>query len=119
MQRMIKKGACLILCLCLALTLFTGCEKRRYVLTTAFEKNELMRINTKSCFLPEMIFFRHSAFSISIRTERFFLSRLLCSAGGAVRIRNNNNVSSVPACCKAMLISFRKPLRLYKPVTVS
>lgn len=57
MQRMIKKGACLILCLCLALTLFTGCEKRRYVLTTAFEKNELMRINTKSCFLPEMMLY--------------------------------------------------------------
>lgn len=52
-----KRALCLILSLILMCALLSGCEKRRYVLTTAFEKNELMRINGKSCYLPEMMLY--------------------------------------------------------------
>ena len=57
MQGIKKRIAAAFICLCLFTSLLTGCEKRQYVLTTAFEKDELMRINSKSCFLPEMMLY--------------------------------------------------------------
>ncbi len=45
--------AAAVLCICF----LTGCEKKEFVITTAFAKNEIMRINTRSCFLPEMMLY--------------------------------------------------------------
>ncbi|MBR6309030.1 MAG: peptidylprolyl isomerase [Lachnospiraceae bacterium] len=39
-------------CLCL-----TGCTKRDIVITTGFGSDELMRINNKTCYLPEMMLY--------------------------------------------------------------
>lgn len=43
-------------------TVFSACaeketEKKHYVLTTAFERDEVMRINNMSCYLPEMMMY--------------------------------------------------------------
>ena len=44
--------------LLLAISLaFTGCGEKNIVLTTEFEKDELMRINDLSCYLPEMMLY--------------------------------------------------------------
>ncbi len=44
--------------LMLAVSVFlTGCKSWNLVLTTGFEKNELMRINSESCYLPEMMLY--------------------------------------------------------------
>lgn len=37
--------------------LLSGCTDREFVITTGFESNELMRINDKSCYLPEMMLY--------------------------------------------------------------
>ena len=39
-------------CLCL-----TGCSKKDIVITTGFASDELMRINNKTCYLPEMMLY--------------------------------------------------------------
>lgn len=56
MKRSFMKYKAFIVLL-LSLVLITGCEKREYVITTAFSGTEIMRINTKSCFLPELMLY--------------------------------------------------------------
>lgn len=51
-----KRIIATLLIFSLCATLLAGCSKegkKEYVLTTAFERTEIMRINDKSCFLPE------------------------------------------------------------------
>lgn len=55
----IATAACLVLIIG---ALLAGCGngkngRKTYVLTTAFERDEVMRINDKSCFLPEMMLY--------------------------------------------------------------
>ncbi|MCR5279512.1 MAG: peptidylprolyl isomerase [Lachnospiraceae bacterium] len=52
---MLKRfAAVLAVFLCL---LQAGCAKREYVITTAFSGDEIMRINSKSSFMPEMMLY--------------------------------------------------------------
>lgn len=57
-----RKRRLILLNLILIISLLTGlagCGDKggNYVVTTAFHKNELMRINTSSCYLPEMMLY--------------------------------------------------------------
>ncbi|MCQ2524679.1 MAG: peptidylprolyl isomerase [Lachnospiraceae bacterium] len=59
-----RKGALKkVLCLVFVVSfLLTGCgkedeNKKHYVLTTGFERDEVMRINNMSCFMPEMMLY--------------------------------------------------------------
>lgn len=57
MQRVVRRTINLILVCIVLLTAFTGCGGRTIVITTGFESEELMRINDKSCYLPEMMLY--------------------------------------------------------------
>lgn len=58
-MRRIKSSKLLILILFTVLVamLLSGCEKRSVVLTTGMKSDELLRINSKSCYLPEMMLY--------------------------------------------------------------
>lgn len=56
-MRGIKNKLNLIFVVMLAMVCLVGCSGKEYVVTTAFQKNELMRINGKSCYLPEMMLY--------------------------------------------------------------
>ena len=55
-----KKAAACLLVWCMAVSPLTGCGARdsdgvKVVLTTGFEKDEIFRIETMSCTLPEIM----------------------------------------------------------------
>lgn len=56
MQR-IKRLLTIIITCCILIVFLPSCSGRKVVITTGFEKNELMRINTASCYLPEMMLY--------------------------------------------------------------
>ncbi len=55
MNRFGRLFACLIISCMILIT--AGCAQREYVITTAFSKNEIMRVNSESCFLQEMMLY--------------------------------------------------------------
>jgi len=56
MERL-KKYKITVILLAISLMLLVGCGSKRYVLTTGFERTELMRINGVSTYLPEMMLY--------------------------------------------------------------
>lgn len=52
-----RKIKALILFILISICVLTGCEKREIVLTTAFRSDELLRIDSKSAFLPEYMLY--------------------------------------------------------------
>lgn len=56
MERL-KKYKITVILLAIFLMLLVGCGSKRYVLTTGFERTELMRINGVSTYLPEMMLY--------------------------------------------------------------
>lgn len=57
MQRVVKRIINLILACIVLLTTLSGCSGRTIVITTGFDNDELMRINDKTCYLPEMMLY--------------------------------------------------------------
>lgn len=57
MRLLPKRPAAVLLSALLCLCLLSGCEKKEFVITTAFAGNEIMRIDSRSCFLPEMMLY--------------------------------------------------------------
>lgn len=47
----------LVLLVFFVVALFAGCNKHDIVITTTFSSDELMRINSKRCYLPEMMLY--------------------------------------------------------------
>lgn len=56
MERL-KKYKIIVILIAISLMLLVGCGSKRYVLTTGFERTELMRINGVSTYLPEMMLY--------------------------------------------------------------
>ncbi len=57
MRRIITRLVNIMLIMAVFATTLSGCSDREIILTTGFSKNEVMRINNKSCYLPEMMLY--------------------------------------------------------------
>lgn len=57
MRRIISKSVNIILAVFFFACALGGCTKKEIIITTGFAPTELMRINDKTCFLPEMMLY--------------------------------------------------------------
>lgn len=56
-KHIFKKANLILLSLLLGVVTLSGCKNANIVLTTEFEEGEIMRINTLSCYEPEMMLY--------------------------------------------------------------